>query len=60
MIKRDPNKVFDELLVMQYQNGDERALELLVKRWNKKIMAYAFRIQKIRSCQRHSHRRFGW
>ena len=38
-----PDQVFDELLVMRYQAGDQKALELLIKRWNPKIMRYAYR-----------------
>lgn len=40
---KTPHKVFDDLLVMQYRAGDQAALRLLVKRWNRKIRAYAFR-----------------
>jgi len=43
MYSKSPNQVFDELLVMQYQAGDQKALELLIKRWNPKIMVYALR-----------------
>jgi len=39
----DPDKVFDELLVMQYKAGDKKALELLIKRWQKRIVMYIFR-----------------
>jgi len=40
---KSPNKVFEELLVMRCQAGDQKALELLIKRWNPRIMRYAFR-----------------
>jgi len=43
MYSKPPNQVFDELLVIQYQAGDQKALELLIKRWNPKIMVYALR-----------------
>ncbi|MFT4567396.1 MAG: RNA polymerase sigma-70 factor (ECF subfamily) [Saprospiraceae bacterium] len=34
--------VFDELLVMQYKAGDKRAMDLLMKRWTKRIVMYIF------------------
>ena len=40
---RSPDHVFDELLVMQYKAGDQKAMKLLIKRWNKKILVYAYR-----------------
>lgn len=43
MSLRNPDHVFDELLVMQYRAGDQKAMELLIKRWNKKIIMYAYR-----------------
>lgn len=33
----NPNKVFDGLLVMQYRSGNKKALELLVKRYHRKL-----------------------
>ncbi len=42
----DPDIVFDELLVMQYKAGDKRAMGLLMKRWNKRIVLYIFRNTK--------------
>ncbi|MFS4456604.1 RNA polymerase sigma factor [Maribacter sp. 2304DJ31-5] len=33
----DSRKIFDGLLVLQYRSGDEKALELLVKRYHKKL-----------------------
>ena len=43
MASKSPDKVFDELLVMQYLTGDRKAFELLIKRWNPKILIYAYR-----------------
>ncbi len=37
-----PEKIFDGLLVMQYQNGDKKAFSLLVKRWHTKLCKQAF------------------
>jgi len=38
------NKVFDELLVLQYQQGNKQAFELLFKRWNKKLVSFAYKL----------------
>lgn len=35
-------KVFDELLILQYQAGNRKALTLLVKRWNSKMLHQAY------------------
>ena len=35
-------KVFDELLVLQFQAGSKQALELLFRRWNKKLVQRAY------------------
>jgi len=43
MSLKSPDRVFDELLVLQYQAGDEKAFALLVKRWSPKIIRYAYR-----------------
>ncbi len=40
------NKILDSLLVISYQSGDKKALELLVKRWNKKLCVQAYRYTK--------------
>jgi RNA polymerase sigma factor (sigma-70 family) len=37
-----PEKIFDGLLVLQYQNGDKKALSLLVKRWHTKLCRQAY------------------
>lgn len=37
------DKVLDEWLVLRAQDGDKRSLALLVNRWHKKLVAYAFR-----------------
>ena len=36
------NKVFDALLVLQYQAGDKTALGILVKRYHKKFCSHAY------------------
>lgn len=40
------SKVFDELLVIRCNEGDNKAFELLVKRWNKKLLAFTYRYIK--------------
>jgi len=37
-----PDKIFDGLLVLQHQNGDKKALPLLVKRWHVKLCKQAY------------------
>ncbi len=37
-----PAKIFDGFLVLQYRNGNKRALSLLVKRWHPKLCKHAF------------------
>ncbi|EAR00920.1 RNA polymerase sigma factor [Maribacter sp. HTCC2170] len=36
------NKIFDALLVLQYQSGDKKALETLVKRHHKRFCSHAY------------------
>lgn len=38
----EPQKVFDSLLVLQYQAGNKKALELLVNRHHKRMCRHAF------------------
>ncbi|UJH67948.1 RNA polymerase sigma factor [Allomuricauda sp. SCSIO 65647] len=38
----NPKKILDSLLVISYRSGDKKALELLVKRWNKRLYRQAF------------------
>lgn len=40
------NKIFDELLVIRCKEGDPKAFELLVKRWSKKLMSFAYKYTK--------------
>ena len=35
-------KIFDELLVIRSQGGDQEALNLLIKRWNRKMLSKAY------------------
>lgn len=37
------NKILDELLVLQAQDGDHKSLAILVTRWHKKLVAYSYR-----------------
>jgi len=39
-------KTFTELLVMQAQNGSQKAFNLLVKRWNKRLISFAYKYLK--------------
>lgn len=32
------DRIFDELLVIQCQSGDKKALSLLIKRWSTKML----------------------
>ncbi len=38
-----PEKIVDSLLVIAYQGGDKKAMDILVRRWNKKIAVHAYR-----------------
>lgn len=38
-----PDKIVDSLLVIAHQAGDKNALNLLVKRWNKRLCVQAYR-----------------
>lgn len=38
----NPNKIFDALLVLQYQSGDKKALSLLVKRHHTKLCRHSY------------------
>lgn len=40
------NKILDSFLVISYQSGDKKAIELLVRRWNKKLCVQAYRYTK--------------
>jgi RNA polymerase sigma factor (sigma-70 family) len=37
------DKILDELLVLQAQDGDHKSLAVLVTRWHKKLVAYSYR-----------------
>lgn len=37
------DKILDELLVLQAQDGDNESLAILVKRWHKKLVAYCYK-----------------
>lgn len=36
------DRIFDEILVIRSQGGDKRALSLLIKRWNRRMMSKAY------------------
>ena len=40
------HQAFDGLLVMQCQNGDQKAFNLLVKRWHSRLLRHAIRVLK--------------
>ncbi|MDN5205591.1 RNA polymerase sigma factor [Fulvivirgaceae bacterium BMA10] len=42
-MKRNSDHIFDEMLVLQAQQGDNQALTLLVRRWHKKLYGYAYK-----------------
>jgi RNA polymerase sigma factor (sigma-70 family) len=41
-MKKNTDKIFDEWLVLQYRSGHNKALSLLAKRWNQKIIRQAY------------------
>jgi RNA polymerase sigma-70 factor (ECF subfamily) len=41
-----PDNIVDSLLVISYKSGDKKALDLLVRRWNNRLCAHAFRYVK--------------
>ncbi len=41
---REREDVLDELLVLRCQGGDERAFQMLVQRWNGRVLAYSARL----------------
>ena len=43
-MKRAAQEVVDELLVMRCQDGDAEALDMLVRRWQKRLWRHAFRL----------------
>ncbi|PRX55522.1 RNA polymerase sigma factor [Flagellimonas meridianipacifica] len=40
------SKILDSFLVISYQRGNKKALEILVKRWNKRLCIQAYRYTK--------------
>jgi RNA polymerase sigma factor (sigma-70 family) len=43
-MKQEPAYLEDQLLVMNAQDGDARAMEELVRRWQKRLWQHAFRL----------------
>lgn len=37
------DKIFDELLILKCQEGDQKAFRLLLNRWNKKLIFFAYK-----------------
>ena len=46
------NRVVDGLLVLQYRAGDNRALDLLIRRYHKKLCRHAYRYTKDKDSAR--------
>lgn len=42
-MKKNPDQIFDEILVLRYKAGDREAMELLVKRWHKRLIRQVIR-----------------
>ncbi len=42
-MKNRSDKILDELLVLQAQDGDRKSLAILVTRWHKKLIAYCYK-----------------
>lgn len=36
-MNKTPEQIFDELLVIRFRSGDQKAMDLLIKRWHTKI-----------------------
>lgn len=43
-MRKSREQIYDELLVLKCQSGDKDAFEELVKRWEKRLWHYAFRV----------------
>ena len=41
MSSKQTHKIFDALLVLQYQSGNDKAATLLIKRWNSRLYRHA-------------------
>ena len=39
-------QIFDQLLILKYQSGDQKSLSLLVKRWQPKLMGRVYNLTK--------------
>jgi RNA polymerase sigma-70 factor (ECF subfamily) len=42
-MEKNPTQIFEELLVLKCQSGDEQSLSLLIKRWHPKLLRQANR-----------------
>lgn len=38
------HKIADQWLILKYQSGDKKALEILVKKWHSKLLYHAYRL----------------
>ena len=45
-MKNNKEQLFDELLILQYQAGNKKAIDLIVKRWHKKLLLHSFRFTR--------------
>jgi len=45
-MKNNKEQLFDELLIMQHQAGNEKALSLLIKRWHKRMLMQSYRFTR--------------
>ncbi len=51
-MKRSSDRVYDELLVLHAQDGENEALNELVRRWQPRLIAYAIRVTGHREAAR--------
>jgi RNA polymerase sigma-70 factor (ECF subfamily) len=43
-MKKKPQQIYDELLVLRSQAADKEAFDELVKRWQERLWRYAYRL----------------
>ena len=51
-MKKSSERTLDELLVIQSQLNDRKAVSLLIKRWHPKLLGYVYRITNNREASR--------
>lgn len=42
----DKDKILDELLIYKCRDGDQKAFGLLIKRWNRKLISFAYKFSR--------------